>query len=184
MGRQSVALPRSYGNIDYQLSMHWVHITTTVVVHGNVNSMLLYLRKSILVKIKSLTSFSSSVPWLSGSHNVESFAVATMTFLTVTEHLCHKWPRIYSACRKHFRSFPHSWWLITAFVTRVTRRMTLVDQELLILPEHLSSPPVFSGIGVTRSLLLCAMFCRSLFVLLSFFFWPLCCLSFYLRILI
>jgi hypothetical protein len=29
------------------------------------------------------------------------------------------------------------------------------------------------------------MFCRSLFVLLSFFFWPLCCLSFfYLRILI
>jgi hypothetical protein len=30
----------------------------------------------------------------------------------------------------------------------------------------------------------CAMFCRSLFVLLSFFFWPLCCLSFFdLRIL-
>ena len=28
------------------------------------------------------------------------------------------------------------------------------------------------------------MFCRSLFVLLSFFFWPLCCLSFDLRILI
>jgi len=28
------------------------------------------------------------------------------------------------------------------------------------------------------------IFCRSLFVLLYFFFWPLCCLSFDLRILI
>ena len=44
--------------------------------------------------------------------------------------------------------------------------------------------PVFSGIRVTSSLILCVMFCRSLFVLLSFFIWPLCCLSFDLRILI
>ena len=50
--------------------------------------------------------------------------------------------------------------------------------------EHLRSPSAFSGIRVTRSLVLCAVLCRSLFVLLSFFFWPLCCLSFYLRILI
>ena len=41
---------------------------------------------------------------------------------------------------------------------------------------------VFSGVRVTRSLVLGVMFCRSLFVLLSFFFWPLCCLSFDLRI--
>ena len=34
-------------------------------------------------------------------------------------------------------------------------------------------------VRVTRSLVLCAMFCRSLFVLLSFFFWPLCSLSFF-----
>jgi hypothetical protein len=33
------------------------------------------------------------------------------------------------------------------------------------LPEHLSSPTVFSGVRVTRSLVLCVMFCRSLFVL-------------------
>ena len=39
--------------------------------------------------------------------------------------------------------------------------------------------PVFSRIHVTRSLVLCAMFCRSLFVLLSFVFWPLCCLFFF-----
>ena len=43
-----------------------------------------------------------------------------------------------------------------------------------ILPERLSSPPVFSGVRVTRSLDLCVMFCRSLFVLLSLFSWPLC----------
>jgi len=39
--------------------------------------------------------------------------------------------------------------------------------------------PGFSGVRVTRSLVLCVMFYRSLFVLLSFFFWPLCCLSFF-----
>ena len=44
-------------------------------------------------------------------------------------------------------------------------------QELFSHPEHLSSSPVFSAVRV--------VFCRSLFVLLSFFFWPLCCLSFF-----
>ena len=38
------------------------------------------------------------------------------------------------------------------FVTRLTRRVPLVEQKLLTLPEHLSSPPVFSGVRVTRSL--------------------------------
>jgi hypothetical protein len=42
----------------------------------------------------------------------------------------------------------------------------------------------FSGVCVTRSLGLIVMFCRLLFVLLSFFFWPLYCLSFDVRILI
>jgi hypothetical protein len=32
----------------------------------------------------------------------ESFTVATMTWLTVMEYLCHKWPRICSTCRKQF----------------------------------------------------------------------------------
>ena len=66
------------------------------------------------------------------------------------------------------RSFPHSR-LITGFVTRLTRRVPLVEKELLILPEHQSSPPVFSGVRVTRSLDLYACFvdrCLS-FVLFS-----------------
>ena len=31
-----------------------------------------------------------------------SFTVATMTWLTVTEYLCHKWPRICSVCLYHY----------------------------------------------------------------------------------
>jgi hypothetical protein len=40
-----------------------------------------------------------------------------------------------------------------------------VKQELPTLPEHLSCAPFFSGVPVTRSFILCVMFCRSLFVL-------------------
>jgi hypothetical protein len=36
--------------------------------------------------------------------------------------------------------------------------LPLVEQELLTLPEHLSSPPVFSGVFGTRSLVLCVCF--------------------------
>jgi hypothetical protein len=57
-------------------------------------------------------------------------------------------------------------WLITGFVTRLIRRVSLVEQERLTLPEHLSSPPVFSGVRVSRSLVLyvcfvdhCLFFC-------------------------
>ena len=42
------------------------------------------------------------------------------------------------------RSFPHSW-LITGFVTRVTRWVSYMEQELFTLSEHLSSPPGFSS---------------------------------------
>ena len=68
---------------------------------------------------------------------------------------------------------------LARFVTRVTRQVPLVELELLTLPEHLSSPSVFNRVCVTRSLVLYVMFCRSLFVHLSFFFWPLCFLSFF-----
>jgi hypothetical protein len=36
--------------------------------------------------------------------------------------------------------------------------VSLVEQELLTLPVNLSSPPVFSGVRVTRSLVLCVCF--------------------------
>ena len=37
-------------------------------------------------------------------------------------------------------------------------RVPLVEQELPTLPEHLSSPPVFSGVRVNQSLVLCVCF--------------------------
>ena len=71
------------------------------------------------------------------------------------------------------RSFPRSW-LITGFLTRLTRRVQLVEQDHI--PEWGSCYSIFSFM---------CMFCRLLFVLLYFFFWPLCCLFFFdIRILI
>jgi hypothetical protein len=79
-------------------------------------------------------------------------------------------------------------WLITVFVTRLTRRVPLVEQVLLTPPEHLSSPTAFSGVRITRSLVLCVhfadrclSFCTFSFghcVVCSSVFWPLCCLFF------
>ena len=61
----------------------------------------------------------------------------------------------------------HSWFLITTLGTCV---LTL---------------PVFLLVRVTRSLVFCVVLCRSLFVILAFFFFPLYCLSFFdLRLLI
>ena len=48
--------------------------------------------------------------------------------------------------------------LITGFVTRLTRRVLLVEQELPTLPEDLSSPLVYSGARVTQYLVLCVCF--------------------------
>jgi hypothetical protein len=44
------------------------------------------------------------------------------------------------------------------YVTRLTWRVSLVEQELLTLPEHLSSPPVFSEVRDTRYLVLYVCF--------------------------
>ena len=78
-----------------------------------------------------------------------------------------------------FLIYDHKW-LIIGFVTILTRRVSLVEQELFTLPEHMSSPPDFNGVRVTQPLVLCVCFvdrCLSL--------WPLCCLFFVdLRILI
>jgi hypothetical protein len=57
-----------------------------------------------------------------------------------------------------------------------------VEQELLTLAPEFTHG--FSGVRVTPYIVFCVMFWRSFFVLLYFFFWPLCCLIFYLRLLI
>ena len=67
--------------------------------------------------------------------------------------------------------------LIKGFITRLTRRVPLVEKELPTNPEHLSSPPVFSG-GYSIFSFMCMLW-RSLFFLLYFFVWSLCCLFFF-----
>ena len=56
--------------------------------------------------------------------------------------------------KSSFYEKPENAWLITGFVTRLTRHVSLVVQELLTLPEYLCSPPIFNGVRVTRSLVL------------------------------
>jgi hypothetical protein len=75
-------------------------------------------------------------------------------------------------------SFPRSG-LITGFAAIITRRVPHVEQELLTLPEHPRSSSVFSGVRVARSLVFCVKYCRLMFLLLPFFFWPLYCLCFF-----
>jgi hypothetical protein len=50
----------------------------------------------------------------------------------------------------------------------VIRWVPLVEQELPTDQEHLRSPPILSGGRVTSSFVFCVVFCRLLFVLLSF----------------
>ena len=88
------------------------------------------------------------------------------------EYPCHKWSWICSTCSTPW-SFPLSW-LITGFVYRLTRRVPLVEHELLILPGHLRSPPVFSEVRVAQSLILCVCFvdrCLSFCPVLSVLLW-------------
>ena len=45
--------------------------------------------------------------------------------------------------------------------------MSLVEQELLTIPEPLSSPPVFSGVRVTKCLVLWIVVCPIVYFLLA-----------------
>jgi hypothetical protein len=70
---------------------------------------------------------------------------------------------IYSICR--------CCWNAATYIWKVHNGKILEEQELFTLPEHLSSPPVFSGVRITRSLLLCVCFVDRFFghfVLFSF----------------
>ena len=75
-------------------------------------------------------------PGLRWRHLFESFTVTTITWLTVTEYMCHIWPSICSVCHNHHNPVLSSF-MTTGFVTRVTRGVPLVEQELHTLPQHL-----------------------------------------------
>ena len=64
----------------------------------------------------------------------------------------------------------------TEFLINVTRRIPL-EQELLTLSNNLGLPPLFCGVWLAQTLVLCVELYVSLFVIL-FSFWQLHCLSF------
>ena len=109
--------------------------------------------------------------WLNWRHHFESVTVGTMIWLTSVKYLCRQWPGICFIFVSTSRSFPH-------LLHRLTRLVPLVEQKLLTLPEHMSSLRFLVGFVLLDLLFIC-MFCRSLFVLFYFFFWPLCCLFFF-----
>jgi hypothetical protein len=93
------------------------------------------------------------------SHHVESFTVAIMTWLTVTEYLCHKWHRVCSVCRNHksvLSTFmTYHWGCNKSDTTGVMCGTGTAYRS--------GAPwfdPVFCGVSVIRSLGFYAVFCR------------------------
>ena len=88
-----------------------------------------------------------------------------------------------------FKNTPILIWKKTTITNKTTIWPFLSGRSLVRLAYQITNqihphwaPPVFSGVRVTRSLVLCVCLVDRC---LSFFFWPLCCLSFFdLRILI
>ena len=64
-------------------------------------------------------------------------------------------------------------------VAKLLRHVSSIPPQLLRQSHGKYMHVIFSGVRFTPSLVLCVMFCGSLFVLLSVFFRPLCCLFFF-----
>ena len=118
-----------------------------------------------------------SVPDEGYSRNVSCILNLISTFLL--HYRNHKWGTVF--VEPHYMTYK-----ILSEFQMLNKKYKLYLSPTFIehIPEHLSSPPVFSGVRVYSIFSFIYMFCRSLFVLLYFFFWPLCCLFFDIRILI
>jgi len=110
---------------------------------------------------------------LSLSHR--KFSVATVNWLTVTEYLPHKWPRIRSVCCNHYP-------VLSSFMTyyRLCNKSNTTSVTSGVGSAYYSGAPhVFSGVYFAQSLVFCLMFYRSRFIRLFFFFSLLYCLFFF-----
>ena len=91
-------------------------------------------------------------------------------------YLCHKWPHICSVFRNHNP-------VISSFTTyhRACNKSNMTGATCGVGTMYPSGPPEFnSGFKWSSCYSIFSfmcMFCRSSFVPLYFFFWPLCCLS-------
>jgi hypothetical protein len=87
------------------------------------------------------------------------FLLDFRTFPTV----CHYW---FFIVLKHNLKYSLRNTVVYMNICRITWRVTLVEQEVFTLQEHLGSPTVFKGVRAAWSYVFCVVFCRSLFVLL------------------
>ena len=100
----------------------------------------------------------------------------------LARHLLHKHclnrkTNIHSWCTSNF-----SWSsMYSKYMFNVNRKHfnSFAQNYMFTFLQYMRSPPVFSAVRDVQSLVFCVVFYRGLFVLLSFFFWPLCCLSFF-----
>ena len=107
-----------------------------------------------------------------------------MILLTVMEYLCHKSPRICFTCRKHFPVLS-SLMTYNQVCNQITTTGGTSGAGTAYPTGELEFTPGFQWGSCYSILSFICMFCRSLFVLLYFLFWPLCCLFFLdIRILI
>jgi hypothetical protein len=102
--------------------------------------------------------------------DLESFTVATITWLAVTEYQCHKWPRICSVYRNHIpvlssclayhRVCAHYIWYLF-YCCKIN------TQDLLTPPEHMESSRLL--VRLVLLFIFCVVLYRSLLVLLFLF---------------
>ena len=86
--------------------------------------------------------------WLSWSHYFESCMVGTMTWLTLWNICVTNDHEMF-----HLQTFPGPF-----LIHDLARRVPIVQQAMLTLLEHLTSPPVFNGVRVPWSLVLYVCF--------------------------
>ena len=67
--------------------------------------------------------------------------MVVLKWLIATKYVCHKWPQICFVCRNH-NPVLSSFMPYHRICDKSNMTMPLVDQELLPLQEHMSSPPV------------------------------------------
>ena len=95
-----------------------------------------------------------------------SVSQMNMTFLDVTECLCHRWTWIYSVWHNQIQSFPCSWVIIEydiiRFVAEVTRLVSLIEHNFLIFWSSWIHPPIFRWVHDAE--VFCEVFSRTLLV--------------------
>ena len=108
---------------------------------------------------KYASTFEIQLPRGEGIDIFERFNTATFMSMLLRRRwiFCVQWFEV----RDDF-----SFFILAGFLTRLTQRVSLVEQELFTLPEHLSSPPVFSGVRFGRSFVFCVLLDRCLSVFL------------------